>query len=323
VSSHHAKLAPSAAARWRACPGSVRLSEEAPPQPPGAAAQEGTNAHTVASRMLLGEVVTEHTYPGIELYVGHVRSAMNRKGARAWIEERVHLTEAIHGTPDAVIHRRNELEVVDLKYGYNRVEARGNAQLMIYAAGAIATHGLSVKKVKLTIVQPRAGGIRSVTLRRKEFEALIGPVHADADVALNAENPPRRAGEHCAYCPAAAICPERKQEALFAARMAFTDLSSVDDETKIWVHLNSKRIAEWMEQVGAHSLLQPPPGYRVLNGKGRRVWRTDIELPRGLKVLTLAEAEKSGHNLDTLTVLKEGNPILVKNDSEPNDFSEI
>ena len=321
--SAHAKLAPSAAARWIACPGSVRLSEEAPPQPPGAAAQEGTDAHTVASNMLLGETPSEHAYPGIELYVEHVRSTMNRKGVQAWIESRVHLTEEIHGTPDAVLHRRNELEVVDLKYGYNRVEARGNPQLMIYAAAAIATHGLSVRQVKLTIVQPRAGGIRSVTLRRKEFDALLAPITAHAEVALNAENPPRRAGEHCQYCPAAAICPERKQEALLLARLAFTEASSVDDATKVWVHVNSKRIADWLAQVSGHSLLQPPPGYRVLNGKGRRVWRTDIELPTGLKVLTLAEAQKAGHDLDALTVLKEGNPILVKNDSEPEDFSEI
>lgn len=319
----HAKLAPSAAARWIACPGSIKLSESAPPQGPGRAANEGTDAHEVAARILLGEEVPEHDYPGIELYIEHVRAACRREGARVWIEKRVHLTEHVNGTPDAVIHCDDVLEVVDLKYGYNRVEARGNPQLMIYAAGAIATHSLKAANVKLTIVQPRAGGIRSVTMPIEDFTASCRPLIDAAAIALGNGAGVRRAGAHCQYCPAAPICPERKAEALRAAQMTFTEPVDIDDETKIWVHENAKRILDWFEAVEAQSLTAPPQGYRVVNGRGRRVWRTDIEIPKVLKAMTLVEAAKAGHDLDALTVMKEGNPVLVPADSSPEDFSEI
>ena len=50
--SEHAKLSPSGSARWLSCPGSYWLSEQAPQQPSSAAADEGTDAHEWAAKMV-------------------------------------------------------------------------------------------------------------------------------------------------------------------------------------------------------------------------------------------------------------------------------
>ena len=174
----------------------------------------------------------------------------------------------------------------------------------------------------LTIAQPRAGGLRSVTVKRKEFEALMQPILRAAEATI-APGAPRRSGNHCQYCPAAPICPERKEEARRLAQLAFSDPLELDNETKIWVHENSKRILKWLEAVNEVNLQAPPPGYRAIAGRGRRVWRTDVEIPMILKAMTLAEAEKAGHNLEALTTLKPGPLQLVKEEINADDFTEL
>src|SRR3990170_8244797 len=51
----HAKFSPSAAKRWMNCPGSIRLSENAPPQHESPYATEGTNGHFVLESFLKAE----------------------------------------------------------------------------------------------------------------------------------------------------------------------------------------------------------------------------------------------------------------------------
>ena len=55
MSQKHAELSPSKSSRWIACPGSIALSREAPPQETSSYAQEGTAQHTVAENCLRKE----------------------------------------------------------------------------------------------------------------------------------------------------------------------------------------------------------------------------------------------------------------------------
>lgn len=322
--SEHAKLSPSGSARWLACPGSYWLSEQAPKQPSTAAADEGTDAHDWAAKILLGELdAFDSPYAGIELYVDRVKQASERKGAMLWVEKRVYLTQEVHGTPDAVVSHKKALDVFDLKYGYNKVEAKDNTQLLIYAAGAIKTYDLKPTKVNMHIVQPRAGGIRSAQLPIKVFWARVNTILDAADKLLANPDSPRHAGDHCQYCPAAPICPERKAEAKAAAEIAFTPVQQIDEDTMLWAIENKKRILDWFEQLNAFAIDKPPRGYAVVQGQGRRVWRTDIEVPMILKAMTLAEAEKAGHNLDELTVKKPGPLTLVRKEVDASSFPDV
>lgn len=321
--STHAKLSPSGSSRWLACPGSVWLTEKAPAQKSSAAADEGTDAHEWAAKILLNLEQRENPYRDVEMYVNRVRASADRKEAQLWIEQRVYVNDVIHGTPDAVVSYKSTLEVFDLKYGYNKVEAAGNTQLIIYAAGAIKTYGLNPRKVVLHIVQPRAGGIRSATLPRKTFDALVNSIVAAADALLKNPDAPRKAGEHCQYCPAASICPERKAEAHRAAEIAFRPVNELDEDTVLWAIENRKRIVDWFDQLIEAAIAAPPRGYTAVQGQGRRVWRTDVEVPLVLKVMTLAEAEKAGYPLDELTVKKPGPLTLVRKDVDASSFPDL
>lgn len=319
----HAKLSPSGAARWLACPGSVHLSERAPAPPESAAATEGTDAHEYAAMMLLGVDQPDCPYVGLELYTQRVLDAANKRGAQLWVEKRVWWSNEIHGTPDAVVYSGGTLDVFDLKYGYNPVSAAGNPQLLIYAAAAIKSYNLKPKKVRLHIVQPRAGGVRSATYTLKAFNALVNPIIAAAEKILSGETKSLRAGEHCQYCRAAPICFERAAEAKRMAAIAFNEPDKLDEDTLIWAIENKKRISDWFDVMNKYALGAPPKGYTVVRGQGKRVWRTDVEVPSQLRPLTLAEAEKQGYDLDALTVKKEGPPTLVKIDFKAEDFPAI
>jgi len=321
--SEHAKLSPSGSARWLSCPGSYWLSEQAPQQPSSAAADEGTDAHEWAAKMLYGDDGFDNPYAGIELYVDRVKTTAERKGAVLWVEKRVYLTEQIHGTPDAVVAHKKTVDVFDLKYGYNKVEAKDNSQLLIYAAGAIKTYDLKPTTVNMHIVQPRAGGIRSASMPIKLFWARVNAITEAADKLLANPDAPRRAGDHCQYCPAVTICPERKAEAQAMAEIAFRNVMDVDEDTMLWAIENKKRIIDWLEQLNVWALGHPPRGYAAVQGQGRRIWRVDVEVPQVLKAMTLAEAEKAGYNLDELTVKKPGPLTLVRKEVDASSFPDV
>jgi len=73
--SAHAKLSPSAAERWMTCPGSVPLSIGMPDKT-SAYAEEGTQAHELAERMLKHEAgaVTPDVdmFNNVLVYVKHI-----------------------------------------------------------------------------------------------------------------------------------------------------------------------------------------------------------------------------------------------------------
>jgi Protein of unknown function (DUF2800) len=89
------------------------------------------------------------------------------KGGKLLVEQRVEFGDSIgvkgaFGTSDTVILSKDgkTLTIVDLKYGYNLVDAELNPQLLLYALGAIAELELlydlsKLKHLKLVIAQPR------------------------------------------------------------------------------------------------------------------------------------------------------------------------
>lgn len=174
----HARLAPSSASRWSACPGSVVLEAALPEPPSSGAAMEGTAAHELAAHCLgmgfdtkrfLGRKInvfgkeTATIFlakdapggPGIydvtpEMaehvldYVKLVRTTVDGTKGEMAVERRVYaksIHEDVHGTADAIVYRPDTktLHIFDLKYGRGVVvEVEGNKQLAIYASGARA-----------------------------------------------------------------------------------------------------------------------------------------------------------------------------------------
>lgn len=269
------------------------------------------------------------------------------RGGRLTVEQRFSLAGLnppfdAGGTADAVVYRADDraLEVIDLKGGRGVVvEAEGNKQLRTYALGAmLANPGREIDTVTVTIVQPRAGrdAVRSETFHVADlvewtadlldamkasaaamaaYATVTGGVSMDEWSEANL-----RAGEHCRFCPARAICPAQEKAALEAAGVWFDDideprLRNAPDELDPYrlarVLDAAGMIEDWLNAVRAlaHNLAEAGteiPGYILVEKIGRRRWKDEAaaevafaqaELPDDIthetKLRSIAQIEKA------------------------------
>lgn len=200
IDKKHARLAPSASARWIACPGSIKLCEQVSEKPTSSYAQEGTVAHALASDCLvdwyfnskeydlstyIGKsisglgvgtsdiLVTEEMTEAVEVYLSYVKKLVGEPGRGACGVELAfdidQLCSGVYGTLDFFYYNaeRSTLTVVDYKHGSGvSVQAINNTQLMIYALGAMKYIWDSEQQeplhIKLVIVQPRVFGEEAI-----------------------------------------------------------------------------------------------------------------------------------------------------------------
>ena len=225
--SGHAKLSPSSAYRWFACPGSVRLSEQFPDES-NEYAREGTAAHTLAERCLrTGAVaadflgshegrirvdyrtsdgadaaqvfeVTPEMVSAVQVYLDHCRSVeAGPPRGQMLVEERVHLgridtsLSSVWGTADCIIYVPDTqvLHVIDLKYGRGKVvSATDNLQLKLYALAAWGTFHERFKVARvITTIVQPRAGEEPV--RKAEYTAaeLLDFVQDVADAIARVE----------------------------------------------------------------------------------------------------------------------------------------
>lgn len=264
MSAAHARLSPSGASRWMACPGSVVL-EAAYPDKGSVYADEGTAAHTLASYCLddnmhaseyLGEAilvgerrfpVTDDTVRYVQSYVDLVREYA--AGGTLLVEQRVpigHLTgeEGACGTSDAVVIKGRELIVIDLKYGMGvQVYAEDNPQLQMYALGAYEEFGLlsDFDMVTMVIHQPRLNHVAEWTIPLSQLLAfgeevrhaagVVSEAVSVADIGVDSYLNPGE--KQCRFCKAKAGCPALKAEVADIVH----DTATLDDFADLVPHV--------------------------------------------------------------------------------------
>lgn len=316
MAAHSNVVGGSTAKRVLACPGSVALVQQMPPQPSSVHADTGTLLHnTIASILETGKPPHEFlgaTYNAIEL----TEDLLERKLLPALaaldeidpdkmmeyaVEQVVGFGNAlpgVFGSADLVGRIGNRGVLLDWKFGDGvAVDAKENPQALFYCAAALRTTKtkwafLDVEDIEIIIVQPPYVK-RWVTTpaRVKQFEAeLMLAVRA-------AEQPdaPLAAGDHCRWCTAKTICPVVSGAVARAARTAIKTV-------------NVDRLAEALGQIDllegyikdardmAQQLLEngvEVPGWKLVPKRATRKWADDK------KVLTaLTEA---GLNIEQLT----------------------
>lgn len=344
--------------RLMACPGSAVLAANAE-RTSNQYSAWGTAAHGLAAEVLdAGDhvyvelhgteieadgftfVVDDEMVEVAKVYTDYVRDVAGDDGT-ILAEQRVafhdHLQIDGHeafGTADAIIVKGSEMIVVDLKTGRGvEVEVEDNAQLRAYALGAleIAEAVADIERVRMVIVQPRAGGIKEHDLWVDELKAWAREhaapacrkvLEAVADFSVGHLNPGEK---QCKFCPAKATCPALR-EAVADTALGFTPASPEEFEQASVSAADEHTPADWLASVltkvdliedwcasvraEAHRRLsdgQPVPGFKLVQGKrGARAWsdakaaeellrktfRLTVEQAYDLKLISPTSAEK-------------------------------
>ena len=227
----HALLSASSAYRWLKCTPSAVLCAMHK-QPSSFYAQEGTDAHTLSAYKLRKhfensseeEPRDDLQYYSLDMeiysdhYVNYVISQFEdmreRTGtARIMIENKVFYTDFApqgFGTSDCAIIGRDEIHVIDLKYGRGvLVKSASNSQLMLYALGVLQSLDeetrQNIKGVQMTIYQPRRGNISTDFLSADELIAWGEKIKPIAEVAYRGEGKLKK-GSWCKFCDGKKYC---------------------------------------------------------------------------------------------------------------------
>lgn len=309
----HSTLGASAAYRWLACPGSVKLSANIP-RKETEYSKEGTAAHALAEIAFganldpsnwLNEVVeevrvSENMVNAVRIYVNFLHE-LAEDGYELMLEHRFDLSKLnppapMFGTSDCVAYHPGErkLVVADYKHGAGvPVEVEDSPQLKYYGLGALLQMSPlnRVDTVELIIVQPRAqhsGG----PIRRWECDVehlldfggeLVEGAHrtmqADAELA---------AGKHCRFCPAQPMCPELHKETQLVASNEFAEKPLMDPRllTPQQLGLVLERadiIEDWLRSVRQHVQSQlesgnDVPGWKLVPKRATRAWTNEADV---------------------------------------------
>lgn len=205
------------------------------------------------------------------------------------------ISEDLGGTNDASVYSEKDgkLTVYDFKYGKGiPVEAERNEQLMFYALGVIEAKQITPKSIELVIIQPRChhddGPIRRYEM---SFDDLL-KFRCDLFIAVSDIEKGRtelKAGTHCRFCKAKAICEEYRHGVNEAAQMAFAPVSittmpleppkpaTLDPNTIAHVLNKASMVKDFIEAVEerAFDLLNSGieiPGYKLVRKRVNRQW---------------------------------------------------
>ncbi len=369
----HAYLSASASHRWLACPPSAKLCamEEDRGSP---YAQQGTDAHELCQYLVekaLGYDVRDPTedltwydaemQEAAEGYAAFVMEQVTEarklcKDPLVCIEQTLDFSKWVEhgfGTGDCVIVADDLLHIIDYKYGVGvLVEATDNSQLKCYALGALDTFGdlYDIRRIRLTIYQPRRGNVDTFELTTKELLSWADEVLAPtARLAYEGEGE-YTAGDHCQFCKAKAYCRKRAEYSMELARYDFAEAPTLDAAEIAAILPQIDALVSWAEDIKDYALRQALsgekfPGYKLVEGRSNRKYSDEATVARVVldagydpyekKLLSITAMTKQlgkkkfEELLSGLVIKPQGKPVLApETDKRPelntaqNDFME-
>ena len=299
----HAFLSASGAHRWLNCPPSVKLESQFPDKGSESAA-EGTLAHKIGENKVLKYLglMTAQKYrsefkkltldpkytPEMDTYTdGYLdfikdRAAEFKSKPSIFVEQEVkfdHIVPEGFGTCDCVIIGSDKLVIVDLKYGknpQNKIFAKDNPQLMLYALGAINEFFyIHINTVEMCIFQPRLDHIDSYTITREALEAWADSVKPIAEKAYKGEGE-YNAGDWCRFCRAKNKCRKYTEYCLQPyedTNGSAPELLAIDEIGEILKKADA--IKKWVTDIEEYALSEilagnTIPGWKAVEGRSVR-----------------------------------------------------
>lgn len=286
----HSPIGASSYYRWKACPGSVRLSQGIESKS-SIYAQEGTLAHEIAALILQGQELDPKVVSAdqemLDAISVYTKTVNKEEGFPLLVEHAFDLSDVfpgLYGTADAIIfHEKSKtLKVFDYKHGAGiPVDVEHNTQLMYYGLGALISSDFVAEHVELVIVQPRCqhidGPVRRWSLNTFDLLEFAGQLKQDAEIAMS-ENAPLQPGDHCRFCPAAGMCPALKDRALSVAKTEFAVATAYDPDELAKILTRLPLLEDWISSVrefayGEASKGKSIPGYKLVAKRATRRWK--------------------------------------------------
>ena len=310
----HALLGPSSAARWIACPPSVKLCEQFE-DVESEYAKEGSLAHEIAElkvRKLIDPGLTSRKFTAAmkklkekefyqeemqgytDEYVEFIQEQMYSYSTTPHIsvEQRVDFSQYVpdgFGTADCILIANDTLHIIDFKYGKGvPVNVENNAQLLLYALGAYLAYEMifPIEHIKMSIVQPRLNNIDTWECSLDYLLEFAKIAQEKAAMALKGEGD-FNCGEHCKFCKAKAVCRERANANLELAKYEFKAADQLTLEEIGQILEKAKDLAKWADDLKDYALSESlkgneVPGWKAVNGRGSRSFTNTDE---AIKVL--------------------------------------
>ena len=310
----HALLGPSSAARWIACPPSVKLCEQFE-DVESEYAKEGSLAHEIAElkvRKLIDpgltsrkfttsmkelkdkELYQEEMQGYTDEYVEFIQERMYSYSTtpHTAVEQKVDFSQYVpdgFGTADCILIADDTLHIIDFKYGKGvPVNVENNAQLLLYALGAYLAYEMifPIERIKMSIVQPRLSNIDTWECSLDYLLEFAKIAQEKAVMALKGEGN-FNCGEHCRFCKAKAVCRERANANLELAKYEFKAADQLTLEEIGQILEKAKDLAKWADDLKDYALSESlkgneVPGWKAVNGRGSRSFTNTDE---AIKVL--------------------------------------
>lgn len=247
MSKSHSKYPPSSAYRWLNCSASALLPEDEVERDT-TAADEGTLAHKIAELKLtrdfwndneeeLEECRANLLYKtDMEYFTDEYSTFVQNFNVIPIVEIKLDLSkymEGLFGTCDCIVfdQLKREINVIDFKYGYGKVEAKNNPQLMFYALGATDLilqkfPSVNPEELKITVIiyQPRIRHIDSQSFTYSKLTDWYESVKPAIQKVLS-QQVERNTGSWCKYCDKQIHCREYQNELMEAYVTDFFSLS--------------------------------------------------------------------------------------------------
>lgn len=198
------------------------------------------------------------------------------------------------GTGDLVLITDDYVWVLDLKGGKGvLVDAVDNSQMRLYGLGAYneLSHLYDIKRVRMTVLQPRKGNYSSEEMSTDELlrwaDDFVKPRATLAWDGLGEFVP----GEHCAsgFCRARFTCAARAEANLAVARSDFAlqppELLTMEQLTSVLERADEA--IKWLSDVQTYALQQAQQGHaidgwKLVEGKSNRKYANADEVAKRL-----------------------------------------